>query len=249
MQRLRLTLLGGFELRLGKGPAVVFGRKKAQALLAYLAVETGNVHLRDKLAALLWGDSSDQHARQSLRQTIRALKQGLARGGVEVLRMGGETVAVNRAELDVDVDALKRLVSEGTPEALARAAELYKGDFLEGLGVQEPRFEEWLITERERLRELALGALAKLLAHQIQTRVVEPAIHTAGRLLGIDPLQEAVHRELMRLYVQQGRRGAALRHYQICVALLQRELGVEPEAATKELYHEILRARVARPVV
>ena len=74
MPPLNLTLFGGFEVRLGAGPALVLGRKKAQALLAYLVVEPGEAHLRDKLAALLWGDSSDQRARQSLRQTPRALK-------------------------------------------------------------------------------------------------------------------------------------------------------------------------------
>jgi DNA-binding SARP family transcriptional activator len=69
---------------------------------------------------------------------------------------------------------------------------------------------------------------------------VEPAAHAAARLLAIDPLQEEVHRTLMRLYVRQGRRAAALRQYQACVAILQKELGVEPEAQTKRLYLEIL---------
>jgi DNA-binding SARP family transcriptional activator len=62
---------------MGAGPMLVLTRKKAQALLAYLAVEPGEAHLRDKLAALLWGDSSDQQARHSLRQTLLALKQAL----------------------------------------------------------------------------------------------------------------------------------------------------------------------------
>ena len=62
-------------------------------------------------------------------------------------------------------------------------------------------------------------------------------------LLAIDPLHEAVHRTLMRLYLQLGRRGAALRQYQHCVAVLRRELGMEPEPETKQLYQQILRAR------
>jgi len=63
------------------------------------------------------------------------------------------------------------------------------------------------------------------------------------RLLELDPLQEPVHRTLMQLYVETGRRGSALRQYQFCVAALQRELRTEPEAETKALYHEILRRR------
>lgn len=240
MSLLHLTLLGGFQVRLGAGPAVVLARKKAQALLAYLVVEPGEAHLRDKLAALLWGDSSDQRARQSLRQTLLAIKQALARNGVEVLRVDTESVAVNRSALDVDVVAFERLANEGTPQALAQAAALYKGDFLEGLSVQEPRFEEWLITERERLREVALEVLGKLLAQQTASGAVQQAIQTAGRLLALDPLQEAVHRALMRLYVLQERRGSALRQYQLCMAVLQRELGVEPEPSTRRLYQQIL---------
>jgi len=249
MPLLHLNLLGGFEVRPGAGPAVVLARKKAQALLAYLAIEPGEAHLRDKLAALLWGDSSDRAARHSLRQTLFALKQAMARNGGDVLRIDSETVALNRASVRVDVTALRQLVAKGTPQALAQAAALYKGDFLDGLSVQEPHFEEWLMTERERLREVALEALAKLLAHQTEIAAVQQAIQTAGRLLGLDPLQEVVHRALMRLYARQGRRGAALRQYQICVAVLQRELGVEPEAPTKRLYQEILQTQLVPSVV
>lgn len=101
------------------------------------------------------------------------------------------------------------------------------------------------MAERERLRELALEVLAKLLAHQATSGATEHAIQTAIRLLAIDPLEEAVHRALMRLYARQGRRAAALRQYQVCVGVLQRELGAEPETATKQLYRQLLRRREA----
>ena len=99
------------------------------------------------------------------------------------------------------------------------------------------------MAERERLRELALDALAKLLAYQRSAGLAEPALQTALRLIALDPLQEAVHRTLMRLYAQLGRRGGALRQYQLCVGVLRRELGVEPEADTRTVYQEILRHR------
>jgi DNA-binding SARP family transcriptional activator len=243
MSRLHLTLLGGFQVRLGTGAPVILARKKAQALLAFLVIDAAETHLRDKLAALLWGDSSDQRARQSLRQTLLALKQALPGSAAGILRIDGEKVALNRQALEVDVAAFEAFASEGTPHALGQAAALYNGDFLEGLGVQEPRFEEWLIGQRERLRELAIEVLAKLLAHQTTTGALQEAVQTGARLLAIDPLQEVVHRALMRLYARQGRRGAALRQYQICAAVLQRELGVEPEEATKQLYQELLQAQ------
>lgn len=244
---LQLTLLGGFAIRRSPGPAVAVPRKKAQALLAYLALHPSESHPRDRLAALLWGDASDERARQSLRQSLSALRRVLGEAQAHRLCAGGETVALEPGVLEVDVLAFERLVAEGTPEALERATELYRGDFLEGLGVRETPFEEWLVIERERLRELALEALAKLLAHWTKAGLIEPAIQTAGRLLGLDPLQEPAHRALMRLYVRQERRGAALHQYQFCAEVLERELGVEPEPETKHLYEEILLSRPVAP--
>jgi hypothetical protein len=85
---------------------------------------------------------------------------------------------------------------------------LYRGDFLEGLWVQEAPFEAWLQTERERLRETIIEALARLVSHHTQAGNVTRAVQCALRLVSLDPLQESVHRALMRLNVRQGRRGA-----------------------------------------
>jgi hypothetical protein len=91
-----------------------------------------------------------------------------------------------------------------------------------------------------------LEGLAKLLAHQRAAGETEGALQTGLTLLGLDPLQEPVHRALMRLYAEAGRRGAALRQHQQCVGVLQRELGVEPEAETKQVYQELLREQPGR---
>jgi len=244
MTRLSLVLFGGFQGRIEPGPSLSLPTKKAQALLGYLALPLGRKHPRDKLAALLWGDMPEAQARNSLRQALFAVRKALA--AVPVLRIEGETLALDAAAVDVDVTAFERLVAEGTPDTLARAAGLYEGDLLAGLVVKEAPFEEWLMAERERLRELALEALARLLAHQRKAGAAEAAIKTALRLLALDPLQEDVRRTLMRLYAELGRRGAALRQYPLCVGVLQRELGTEPETETKQLYQEILRQRPAR---
>jgi len=188
-----LTLLGGFQARLGSGPALTLPTKKAQALLAYLAVRPGQAHPRDKLAALLWGNTSDAHARDSLRHTLAALRKALP---ARTLVTEGAPVALNPGAVQVDVATFEQGVGTGTPEALERAVSVYRGDLLEGLAVSEPGFEEWLLAERERLRELALEALARLLAHQTKAETTERAIQTAVRLLALDPLQEAVHRAL-----------------------------------------------------
>ncbi len=238
---LTVMLLGGFEARLASGSTLNLPTKKAQALLAYLAVRPGQSHPRDKLAALLWGEKSDDQARGGLRHALAALRRALGDADPPSLRIEGQTVAVNLLAVEVDVVTFERLIAEGTPQALEQAAELYRGDLLLGFTLNEPFFEEWLVAERERLREKALEALARLLAHQSKAAGTERAIQTAVRLLGLDPLQEAVHRTLMRLYARQARRGAALKQYQVCVGVLRRELGTEPEAETRQLYQELLR--------
>jgi DNA-binding SARP family transcriptional activator len=242
MAWLELTLLGGFQGRVAAGAALTLPTRKAQALLAFLAFTPGRSYSREKLASLLWGGMPEPQARRGLRQALFTLRKTVATAP-PALFIAGESVAVNPTAVDVDVVEFERLIVEGTPGALERAAALYRGDLLEGLALQEPPFEEWLLAERERLRELALEALAKILVEQRRTGAIEAALQTALRLLALDPLQEPIHRALMRLYVELGRRSAALRQYQLCVSVLQRELRVEPEAATKQLYQEILRQR------
>jgi DNA-binding SARP family transcriptional activator len=243
---LSLTLLGGFQARLDSGSAVSLPVRKSQALLAYLGIRPGRAHPRDKVAALLWGESSDERARDGLRHALAALRRALPASTPPILLLEGQTLALSSAVVDVDVPTFERHVAEGTPEALEHAAAVYGGDLLSGFSLDEPLFEEWLVPERERLRELALEALARLLACQSKTGATERAIQTAVRLLALDPLQEAVHRALMRLYLRQHRRGAALRQYQLCVDVLQRELGSEPEPETKQLYLELLRHHPAK---
>jgi DNA-binding SARP family transcriptional activator len=241
MTQLDVRLLGGFQARLGAGPPLALPAK-TQALLAYLALRPGAGHPRDKIAALLWGATSDAQARANLRHTVFTLRKAL---DGSVLETDGHTIGLAPDAVDVDTSSFEQLVADGTPGALERAGDLYRGDLLEGLVLAEPAFEEWLLAERERLRELAVEALTKLLAHRMREPETERAIQTAMRLLALEPLQEAVHRTLMRLYGRQGRRAAALKQYQTCVSVLQRELGAEPEKETRDLYQEMLRHRPA----
>src|SRR5262245_40297806 len=242
MSVLRLNLLGGFEARLDPGAPLVFRTQKAQALLAYLAVPPGQAHRRDKLAALLWGAMRDEQARTSLRQALYDLRKNLGPGAA-ALRTEGEAVSLDPGAVEIDVALFTELAGGKAPESVEQAALLYRGDFLEGFRVDEEPFEAWLMEERERLRERALETLARGLSHQRQRGALAAAVRTARQLLAMDRLQEPVHRTLMRLHAQLGQRAVALRQYQQCVTVLQRELGVEPELETKQLYHDILRQR------
>ncbi len=245
--RVKLTLLGGFQAQLGADAPLALPTRKTQALLAYLALPLGQAHSRDKLATLLWGDMPDAQARGNLRHALSRIRKALPAGARHGLILDGPTVALDPSVVDVDVAQFERLVADGQPPALEQIGGLYRGDLLAGLALTERPFEEWLTSERERLHELAIQALGRLLTHQQRAGAAEPAVQTGLRLLALDPLQEPVHRTLMRLYARLGRREAALRQYQLCVDALKRELSTSPEAETNQLYQEILRSRSSRP--
>jgi DNA-binding SARP family transcriptional activator len=223
--------------------------KKAKALLAYLALRPGQVHERDALAALLWGDTTDANARNSLRQTLFVLRTALRGICATTFRIESNTISTRPSAVGVDVLAFEQLASESTPLGLEQAVGLYRGELLEGFVVDEDPFEQWLMSERERLRELMLECLAKLLRHQDGSGMTGTAVRTAQRLLAMDPLQEAVHRVLMRLHARAGHREAALRQYEVCVGVLRRELQLAPELETRQLYERILAGRSALPIV
>ncbi len=240
MAVLDIALFGGFSARVGISP-VTFPSRKARALMAFLSLPPGKRHSRDKLAALLWGDTPEAQARNSLRQCLFGIRRILATRQVGALSADGDSVALEPAAVEVDVIAFERLVTEGSTESLEGAAALYQGPLLEGLSLRESPFEDWLMAERRRLGALASAGLARLFDRHAESGAPDRAIRAGLQLLALDPLQEAMYRALMRLHAALGERGTALRQYQACAEVLRRELGVEPDVETQRLYREILR--------
>ncbi|MEE8296403.1 MAG: BTAD domain-containing putative transcriptional regulator [Hyphomicrobium sp.] len=238
MKPVRLRLLGGFELAWAGGPALP--TRKAEALLAYLAVPLGQAHRRDKLASLLWGERGDTQARHSLAQTLHVIRKALGESGEGALISNAHTVSLAPSSVDLDVNEFEALAARRTPDAHAAAIKLYRGEMLEGVSIREEAFENWLLGEQRRLNTIALGALERLLDQQVAAGNDEAAIETARRLLALDPFQEPVHRTLMRLYDRAGNDAAAIRQYQNCAKILKQELGITPDAATHALYREIV---------
>ena len=208
MPEFRLTLLGAFAFS-GGAPCMVPSRK-GQALLALLAIPPGRTHRRDKLATMLWSGHSDEAARQNLRQCLTALRKGCQNGAAIPLIAEGDLLRLDAAQVIVDVGEFEDAMRGRDPAALARAFTLYRGELLEGLNFDECPFEEWLIGERRRLNALAIEGLNQLLRHQQWHGEREAAMQTALRLLTIDPVQEDVHRSLMRLHREIGNTAQAL---------------------------------------
>jgi len=116
---------------------------------------------------------------------LSRIKKTLPKAARASLRFDGASVSLDPSAVDVDVARFERLVADSSPDALGQVAALYRGDLLAGLVLAERPFEEWLTAERQRLHELAIQGLGRLLTHQQkagrnrreQRRVVPEEMH------------------------------------------------------------------------
>lgn len=243
MAGLKISLLGGMEIRPASGDGEVSVTRKTGAILAYLALQDGHVQSRDKLAGLFWSRNTDEQARMNLRQALSRLRKALLNGGQTPLRTDADRIALDPELVDLDVTRFETLLQQGRTDALEKALSLYRGDLLDGMTLNEEGFEHWLREERERLRSLAIDAMATLSSRYEESRDLDRCIMVTSRLLAFDPIRESAHRNLMRAFAAGGRHAMALRQYQTCADTLRRELGVEPDAKTQALFREILQRR------
>ena len=249
MTSLRLELLGDFLIRSADGSLATIGAKKSQALLAYLAVKPGQHVSREKLAGLLWSSTGPDQARQSLRQTLSTVRKELSQIAPKerTLIEDGDLLSLD-ASVTCDAAEMEALIATGTEAGIAQALDLYRGDFLDGFYINEERFDQFVIGERDRLHRLALRAHAQMVELQSRSGRLDEAIATAQRSLRLEVLQEPMHRTLMRLYLQSGDLVKALQQYEYCLKVLKRELNIEPDAETKALQREIAQLRAKRGV-
>jgi DNA-binding SARP family transcriptional activator len=238
--RAQLRLFGEFSLEDPEGRPIILNLRKAEALIAYLALAPGQSSSRERLAALLWGDSDQGRARQSLRQAIFALTKAFAQRDLSLLRLESQAVRLAENAMSVDAVEFDGLIADGSKAALVRANELYVGELLSGFSVEEPEFEQWLSAKRGVYQDTALRALIELLQEQEKAGELDLAIETANKALRIDLFREDIHRQLMRVYAAKGMRSSALSQYRSCRDVLERELGVRPDDDTTKLYRTIL---------
>lgn len=236
-----LYLLGGFDFA-GVGAAIPVFSRKARAMVAYLALQSGHSQSREKLAALLWGVNGEAQARMSLRQAVSAVRKAMYASGGGRFLTEGASISLHLDDFDFDVARFEALAASSAPADLEQALVVYRGDLLDGFTLKEEPFEDWLRVERERLRTVAVAALDRLVRHYGATNDLASSVRAAARLLALEPLREDIHRALMRAYAAQGRINLALKQYELCRDALQRDLQLSPEQETRQLY-ETLRVR------
>jgi TolB-like protein len=221
--------------------------RKSRALIAYLASREGTEITRSVLAGLLWSDRSDTQAGASLRQALSEVRQAFDGFGASPLRVTNTSITWLPGSASIDAKSLEKAVDSEDVDQLRSTAELVRGEFLEGLHTGSAGFEEWLGVERERTRLLACKLFQRLMENLEHHGIHGEAISAGLRLLALDPLQEHVHRALMRLYMAQGRSDAALAQFEKCREVLRQGLDVEPQHETVTLAREVRSRRGERP--
>jgi DNA-binding SARP family transcriptional activator len=249
MPGLTIRLFGKFSAELNGTRLSGIDGGKLQELFCYLLLNRRRPHSREILAAMLWGDSPTAQSKKYLRQALWQLQNviGLSERKLNnrLLVIDAEWVNVNsEADYWFDVREFERSFGEAqgarghhfepdTAARIANAVDLYRGNLLEGC------YDDWCLVERERLQNMYLMMLDKLMAYSEAAEHYDNGIGYGARILSYDRAREHTHRRLMRIYYLAGDRTSALRQYDRCAAALEEELGVKPARKTSQLFEQI----------
>jgi DNA-binding SARP family transcriptional activator len=194
-----------------------------------------------------WPDSTPEAARNSMNVTIHNLRRILRfPDAVQSILFHEGGYRLNPSIVVwADLDEFEILIREGrrletagknleSIQKYEAAVALYQGDFL-----SEDPYEEWPVTQRERLRTLYLDTLDRLSQQYFTQGDFNTSVQLCQRILNRDACREDVHRRVMRCYSRLGQDCLAIRQYQICTEVLKSELEVEPETSTRQLSEKI----------
>lgn len=239
MSLLRIRLFGEFSAIDHRGNTLAIGSRRTQALLAWLAIHLGEPAPLRAFAAQ-FGENDAATLALELRHALRFVAS-------DALAGEGDETRLSRNAVDADTRTFDDLLASSSVNAVAAAAELYRGPLLDGFVSGVPGFDEWVSEQRLHYWRAAVATLGKLLSAQVIAGWWESATDTASRLLSLDPTQEVVHRTLMRLQLEQGRPDSAMRRYQECADILRREFQREPSAETEKVRDDIMAALERAP--
>jgi DNA-binding SARP family transcriptional activator len=237
--RFRVTLLDGFALRSEERPEprLTDVAPGLQRLVAYLCLSGRPA--RTAVAGQLWPEVSEEHAHASLRSAVWRLAR-IAPGLVEASK-GALRLAPG---VSVDVHDLRSWCERVLQPQVPAAEVLWpdpalQGDLLPGW------YDDWLLLEREQLRQLRMHALEAVATRLADVGHYGAAVQAAHLALRADPLRETAHRTLVRLHLAEGNVADAVRAYRRFREMLHDELGVLPTARMTQLFEQVDGARLA----
>jgi ATP/maltotriose-dependent transcriptional regulator MalT len=223
--------LGMVRLDLGGKPAAGMSRRKAVALLCFLASRGRFAATRDEALEALWPEFSPEMGANSLHQAIYYVRrifdpdyhEGISAG---YLTFDGEIIALDPELVATDSSRCWRLLRStriGDVDAAESLVSLYQGRFAIDFS-----YEEWSIDYRETLHAAVLGQIEAAMASCRAPADLERAIGLGTTILRVDPDADAIELALLRVYKLAGRQAAAAEQYAHYAATLREELGVVP---------------------
>jgi DNA-binding SARP family transcriptional activator/predicted ATPase len=244
---MQINLFGNLRISFAGRPVTAVNTHRLHSLIAYLILHGNVPQPRERLAFMLWPDSSESQARTNLRQLLHHMKRALPS---ECNLLVTDHFAVQwRQDASCAIDAVdfQAAIAEAASarmgnnrereiQSLKIAAQLYEDDLLPAL------YDDWLTPLREDYRRRISEVLYRLATLFEEQREYAAAIPSAERLVALDSLNESHHQLLIRLHAANHDRASALRAYHQCMRVLRREMGVEPGPATIELFERILKA-------
>lgn len=237
-EALRVRLLGPPRVE-SDGAVLAITRRQVRALFYYLVAQPEPVS-RERLSFLFWPDAPESKARRRLSRLLAQLHRELP--DRDLLLASQDCVGFDPDRVCSDLASFIRLSDpDRGAESLCRAAELYRGPFLAGFSLAGScEFDNWVCQQQLVYERLYLNVLAALIEESTARQDYEAAIAYACRYLVTDELAEDVHRRLIVLYTMTGKRSAALRQFERCIAVLEREFGVRPLPETRAVYESAL---------
>ncbi len=230
-----IRLLGQFRVELHGAPVEITARP-AQSLFAYLLLNP-MAQRRERLAGLLWPDSSEANARRNLRQALWQIRRALGDAAETLLLVDEITLAFN-TECDywLDVERIAAPVEENaTADELMQMVSVYDGELLPGF------YDEWVQLEREQIQAQFERKLNLLLERLVATQRWADVLDWGERWIALGYTPEPAYRALMVAHAGLGDQSSVADLYRRCVEALARDLAVEPSAQTRALYEKLRR--------
>jgi DNA-binding SARP family transcriptional activator len=227
-----LRTLGGLSLD-GAGASV---QRKRLLLLAVLAAAGRRGLGRETLLDLLWSDSAEPDARNSLKQAVFAVRRALGEGTVVT---EGTMLWVDTAALPNDVDTFTGALTTGDDVA---ALSWYAGPYLDGVPLSgEDALERWVSERRAELARQATDALRRLADTAAARQDWADAVSWGGRLVTADPLDARAALGYLRALAASGDRARALQHARVYETLVREELGASPNQVIVDFVQRLRR--------
>jgi DNA-binding SARP family transcriptional activator/tetratricopeptide (TPR) repeat protein len=240
---LHVSLLGEQSI-IDDGTGIRARSSRTVALIGFLVIHAGSPQPRQRIAGVFWPDSTDGQALTNLRRELHQLRQVLGEEPSLVVTSRDlcwrdtQTCHVDVRAFDVEREAARASAASADDDGVlvrgTRAIEQYRGDFLPGA------YDDWVLEARSELERHCVGLCDLVCAARARAGDLAGAVDAARRRIQLQPLEEAGYRTLMRLQADLGDRAGAVSTYHHCASVLERELAITPDRATREAFERLM---------